>query len=79
IALAGGPEAVFAEVQKAREAGEFQWALQLVDRLLCAGHNVEEAQRMKAALLREHAVDQINCPTRHYYLQCAKEIEEGLA
>jgi uncharacterized sulfatase len=30
---------------------------------------------LKAEILRALAVDQINCPTRHYYIQCAKELE----
>jgi len=32
---------------------------------------------LKAKTLRAHAVSQINCPTRHYYIQCAKELEGG--
>ena len=32
---------------------------------------------MKADALRAHAVAQINCPTRHYYIQSAKELEQG--
>jgi len=32
---------------------------------------------LKAEALRAHAVAQINCPTRHYYIQYAKELEQG--
>jgi len=77
IKLAGGADAVMAEIADAKDNGEFQWALQLVDRLIYAGERTSEARTLKANLLRAHAVDQINCPTRHYYIQCAKELEQG--
>ena len=76
IALAGGPEAIWAEIDKAEAEDSFQWALQLVDRLIFAKVDVARAQSRKAVLLRAHAVDQINCPTRHYYIQSAKELEQ---
>ncbi len=38
---------------------------------------IEKLKKIKAETLREHAVSQINCPTRHYYIQCAKELDEA--
>ena len=76
IRLAGGTGAMWREIDEARANGEHQWALQLLDRLIHAGEDVPRAQKAKAAVLINHAVDQINCPTRHYYLQCAKELEQ---
>ncbi len=75
IRLAGGADAVRTEVAKARSDGDFQWALQLNDRLIHAGEDAPAARSAKAEILREHAVSQINCPTRHYYIQSAKELE----
>ena len=60
---------------KAQADGDLQWALQLVDRLIYGGDDPVAARAIKAELLHARAVDQINCPTRHYYIQCAKEIE----
>ena len=77
IKLAGGARAVWAAVEQARSDADYQWALQLIDRLIHAGHDTESARKTKAAILREHAVGQINCPTRHYYIQSAKELEQG--
>lgn len=77
IRLAGGVSAVLVEITNAKKSGEYQWALQLVDRLISAGEMASEARALKAELLRAHAVDQINCPTRHYYIQCAKELEDS--
>jgi alkyl sulfatase BDS1-like metallo-beta-lactamase superfamily hydrolase len=76
IEIAGGASAVLDAVHKARAQGDLQWALQLVDRLLNVDHEVEVSKKLKAEILRDRAVDQINCPARHYYIQCAKELEE---
>lgn len=77
IALAGGSSNVLAAAQKAHADGDFQWALELADRLLNVGHEIAVVTQLKADALRAHAVAQINCPTRHYYIQSAKELEQG--
>jgi uncharacterized sulfatase len=77
IDVAGGNAAVLTAAQKALKNGDFQWALQLVDRLLSVDYDVVNARKLKADALRAHAVAQINCPTRHYYIQYAKELEQG--
>ena len=79
IGLAGGAAAIWREIDKARGQGEFQWALQLLDRLIHAQEDAGRARRAKAAVLREHAVGQINCPTRHYFIQSARELEQEAA
>ena len=75
IKLAGGPDKVKNEVNKARSKGDYQWALQLIDRLICSTEDTNDLNKLKAKILRQHAVSQINCPTRHYYIQCANELE----
>ena len=75
IKLAGGPDKVKNEVNKARSTGDYQWALQLIDRLIFSTEDTNDLDKLKAKILRQHAVSQINCPTRHYYIQCAKELE----
>ena len=77
IKMAGGAPTVLNFAEKALAEGDFQWALQLIDRLLAVEHEFEAATQLKAKTLRAHAVSQINCPTRHYYIQCAKELEGG--
>lgn len=74
IELAGGADAVFAAAEAARAKGDFQWALQLADRLKYAGPDPARATAFKSQVLREYASDEINCPTRHYYIQCSKEL-----
>jgi uncharacterized sulfatase len=75
IKMSGGADSVLAAARKAHTTGDFQWALQLVDRLINAAQDRVVACALKAEILRALAVDQINCPTRHYYIQCAKELE----
>ena len=75
IDLVGGPGTVLEAAEAARSTGDHQWALQLVDRLIFSDQETERAKRLKVALLREHADNQINCTARHYYLQCAKELD----
>jgi len=75
IKLAGGPDKVKSEVNKARSKGDYQWALQLIDRLIYSTEDTKDLDKLKAKILRQHAVSQINCPTRHYYIQYAKELE----
>ena len=77
IELAGGPDAVMAAIERARREEDYQWALQLVDRLIHTGLGGENARAVKADLLKMHASAQINCPTRHYYIQSAKELERN--
>jgi len=82
IDLIGGPEALLTAAENARAKGDYQWALQLIDRLvfLDADENGEQqediakAKILKAKLLKEFAGEQINCCARHYYLQYSKEL-----
>ncbi|PSL19728.1 alkyl/aryl-sulfatase [Shimia abyssi] len=77
IGLAGGGEAVLQAARDAAEKGDFQWSLQLADRLISTGRHAEEATALKSETLLEYAKIQINCPTRHYYIQCAKELSDA--
>ena len=74
IELAGGADAVYAAAEKSRTDKDYQWSLQLVDRLIHAGEDPIRATKMKSEILLEFANNEINCPTRHYYIQCSKEL-----
>ena len=78
ISLLGGIEVIKEEIEKSISASDFQWALQLVDRLIFSDQDLKYAKSTKAKILRLHAENQINCPTRHYYIQCAKELENEI-
>lgn len=76
IRLAGGADTVRTAIETAEAEEDFQWALELLDRLIAADEGGDQARAKKAKILRLHAVAQINCPTRHYYIQSAKELEQ---
>ena len=75
--MAGGNAAVLSSAQKALKDGDCQWALQHLDGLLNVENEVANAKQLKAEALRAHAVAQIICTKRHYYIQYAKELEQG--
>ena len=76
IALAGGAANVLAAAQQAVADADHQWALELADRLIAAGAEVEAAKTLKVNALRVLADQTINAPTRNYYLLSARELEE---
>ena len=77
IELVGGVEVVLKSAEKARADRDYQWALQLVDRLLSLDPGDVTAVTLKAAILKEYAGEQINCCARHYLLQCHKELSQS--
>lgn len=79
IKLIGGPDALIKAAQQAEADGDYQWALQLIDRLVFLNDENEQAaiikaKQMKSNMLREFAGEQINCCARHYYLCYANEL-----
>ncbi|MEM7259387.1 MAG: alkyl/aryl-sulfatase [Pseudomonadota bacterium] len=79
VTLAGGPDALLTAMQGAAAAGEHQWALELCDHLIAAGHHAEQATRLKVASLRVLADEEINATARNYYLLSANQLEQSLA
>ncbi|MCY4139387.1 MAG: alkyl/aryl-sulfatase [Rhodobacteraceae bacterium] len=77
IELIGGPDAVLEATENARSTGDYQWALQLIDRLIFSDRENSRAVKIKAEILKEFADEQINCTARHYYLQCSKELDQA--
>lgn len=76
IDLAGGSDNVLATATKALENEEWQWAMELVDRLIAADVEASQARDLKVKALRNLADLTVNAPTRNYYLLCARELEE---
>ena len=77
VKLIGGPDAVLAATDEAISNGDYQWALQLIDRLIALDENNEGALTIKSKILKEYAGEQINCCARHYYLKYAKELNSS--
>lgn len=76
IELAGGAESLLATARKALDNQEWQWTLELVDRLIAADVDALKATDLKIQALRKLADLTVNAPTRNYYLLCARELAE---
>ena len=74
ISLAGGAARVLAEAEGTDDP---QWTLELVDRLLAAGEEIDAARAAKARALCAKAEVEENATARNTYLVCAKELEGG--
>ncbi|MEL6953917.1 MAG: alkyl/aryl-sulfatase [Pseudomonadota bacterium] len=77
VALAGGAPSLRAAAEAALAAGEWQWAMELADRLLTIESEVDAARVVKVSAMRKLADLTINAPTRNYYLLSARELEDG--
>ncbi len=75
--LAGGADKLAVAMAEAAAAGDHQWTLELADRLLRLKQHVTAAKSAKRDALLALADQQMNAPTRNYYLLCAKEIDLG--
>lgn len=76
IALAGGADNVKAAITKAVEQQDFQWAAELCDVLLHSGLETRFAREKKAQSLLGISKLDTSATGRHYYITCAKELEE---
>lgn len=76
IELAGGASKLLATAKKALENEEWQWTLELVDRLIAADVEIVSARELKVNAMRKLADLTVNAPTRNYYLLCARELTE---
>ncbi|MFK7823738.1 MAG: alkyl sulfatase dimerization domain-containing protein [Oligoflexales bacterium] len=76
--LAGGVDNLYHAMNRALEKGEFQWALELSERVKYLGKDcLTLAREVKIKALRGLAVKEYNAPNRNYYLSYARELESG--
>jgi alkyl sulfatase BDS1-like metallo-beta-lactamase superfamily hydrolase len=74
-----GAEELLAALREAIDQGDYQWGLELADRLIALGDTqATAAKTLKIQALRALAEQQINAPARNYYLSVAKELEAEL-
>lgn len=75
IDLAGSEKALWEKANKAFEAGEFQWCLELTDYLLRVLPTDTGYQMLKMKALRAYADTMINANARNYMLVAASAME----
>ena len=72
--LAGGPEALATQMDVALEDADYQWALQLADRVALLNGFHGRAKMVKRSALLALAEEQLNATARNYYISVAKEL-----
>ncbi|WP_343250303.1 alkyl/aryl-sulfatase [Diplocloster hominis] len=75
ISLMGGPRAVEKAIEEAMRDGEYQWCLELCDLLMADGEDTAGVRGRKAEALKRRAGYETSANGRHYYLTCARELE----
>jgi alkyl sulfatase BDS1-like metallo-beta-lactamase superfamily hydrolase len=65
---------VLAAIEAANAAGEYQWALELVDLLLTRAPDAITLKQAKATALMGLGRQETSANGRHYYLASAREI-----
>lgn len=73
--LVGGEAVLAGEIDRALEAGEHQWVLELSDYLLACDPGHRRGKAARVAALRALAAEEINPNARHWYLTAAGELE----
>ena len=77
VAQMGGTAAVEIAIAAANAAGDYQWALELVDLLLALDPDATAVKQAKANALVGLGRQETSANGRHYYLACAREILAG--
>jgi alkyl sulfatase BDS1-like metallo-beta-lactamase superfamily hydrolase len=75
VDLIGGRDAVLAEAQNAADAGDHQWAAELVSHLVRVDTTDADARALKAAALRTLGYGTPNSNWRNFYLTAARELD----
>lgn len=73
-ALAGSPEALAERMETAVVDGDYQWALELADRVARLSGFGDRAREAKKTAMLALAEEQVNATARNYYISVAKEL-----
>jgi alkyl sulfatase BDS1-like metallo-beta-lactamase superfamily hydrolase len=74
VELAGGAEALMAAGQRAFEAGDYRWTAELVNHLVFAEPDNQDARSLQAAALEQLGYQAESGPWRDFYLTGAQEL-----
>ena len=78
VALAGGADGVIAKAQIAFEGGEYRWAAELLNHLVFAAPDNEEAKNLLADAYEQMGYQAESGPWRNFYLTGAQELRRGI-
>jgi alkyl sulfatase BDS1-like metallo-beta-lactamase superfamily hydrolase len=79
VEFMGGAEAVLAKARESFEAGDYRWVAEVVNHLVFAEPENEEARQLQAEALEQLGYGAENATWRNFFLMGAKELREGVA
>jgi alkyl sulfatase BDS1-like metallo-beta-lactamase superfamily hydrolase len=74
VSVMGGAEAVMAEARRAQAEGDYRWGAQVLNHLVFADPDNEEARALQADLLEQMGYQSESAPWRDFYLMGAQEL-----
>ena len=78
VEFMGGADAVLEKARKSFEEGNYRWVAQVVNHLVFADPNNQEARNLQADALEQLGYQAESGPWRNFYLSGAKELREGV-
>lgn len=78
VELAGGPDALLANAQKAFDAGDYRWTCELLNHLIFADPTNTTARTLQANSLEQLGYQSESSTFRNAYLTGAKELRNGV-
>jgi alkyl sulfatase BDS1-like metallo-beta-lactamase superfamily hydrolase len=74
----GGSEAVLAAGKRALSAGDYRWGAELMNHLVFAEPDNQEAKNVEADILEQLGYQAESAPWRNFYLSGAQELRNGV-
>jgi len=79
VKVMGGPEAVLAAGKQALASGDYRWGAEVMNHLVFAMPNNQEAKSVQADILEQLGYQAENGTWRNFYLSGAQELRKGVA
>ena len=78
VEFMGGAENLLAQARKSFDQGDYRWVAQVVNHLVFAEPENEEARALQADALEQLGYQAESGPWRNFYLSAAKELRDGV-
>lgn len=78
VEFMGGAEALLTKARQSYAEGNYRWVAQVVNHLVFAEPNNEEARALQADALEQLGYQAESGPWRNFYLSAAKELRDGV-
>jgi alkyl sulfatase BDS1-like metallo-beta-lactamase superfamily hydrolase len=78
VEFMGGADAVLQKAKKSFEDGDYRWVAQVVNHVIFADPNNQDAKNLQADALEQLGYQAESGPWRNFYLTAAKELREGV-